>query len=73
MDRDEFHGRMRDLVDSLNLLIPSLAGGDEPFRVGRPSERLRLVLVVQIDEVQNRSPAVRQVLYELPRDTSGHR
>ena len=43
------------LVDGLNLLIPSLAGGDELFRAGRPSERLRLVLVVQIDEVQNRA------------------
>ena len=42
------------LVDGSNHLIPSLAGGDEPFRAGRPSERLRLLLVVQIDEVQNR-------------------
>ena len=41
-------------MDSLNLLIPSLVGGDEPFRAGRPFERLRLLLVVQIHEVQKR-------------------
>ena len=33
------------LVDCSNHLIPSLAGGDEPFRAGRPSERLRLLWI----------------------------
>ena len=31
-----------------------MACGDEPLQAGRPFERLRLLLVVKLDEVQNR-------------------
>ena len=39
---------------SPKLLIPSLAGGDEPPRIRRPFEWFRLLPVVQRDEIQNR-------------------
>ena len=35
-------------------LKPSLTGGGEPIRAGRPFERLRLFLVVQFNELQTR-------------------
>ena len=42
------------LVDCSSYLKPSLTGGDEPIRSGRPFERLRLFLVVQFNELQTR-------------------
>ena len=39
------------LVACPNHLEPSLSGGDQPVRAGRPFERLRLLLVVQRDEL----------------------
>ena len=42
------------LVACPNHLKPSLAGGDQPVRADRPFERLRLLLVVQRDELLNR-------------------
>ena len=44
----------RLLVVSFGHWIPSLAGGGQPLRSGRPFERLRLLLVVQLDEVLER-------------------
>ena len=37
-----------------NHLKPSLADGDQPLRAGGPFERLRLLLVVQLNEVLDR-------------------
>ena len=42
------------LVACSSYLKPSLTGGDEPIRTGRPFERLRLFLVVQFNEFQER-------------------
>ena len=42
------------LVVCSSHLIPSLASGNQPLRAGRPIERLRLLLVVQRDEVPDR-------------------
>jgi len=41
-------------VVNLNLSTPSLASSGEPRRIRHPFERLRLLLVVQLNEVQNR-------------------
>ena len=42
------------LVACPNHLEPSLSGGDQPVRAGRPFERLRLLPVVKLDEAVDR-------------------
>ena len=41
-------------MDCPKHLDPSLASGNEPIRVGRPFEQLCLLLVVKLDEFQDR-------------------
>ena len=53
-ERDSRNPTCQLLVACPNHLEPSLSGGDQPVRAGRPFERLRLLPVVKLDELLDR-------------------
>ena len=57
---------MDALVVNLNLSTRSLASSGEPRQIRHPFERLRLLLVVQLNEVQNRPHEILDGI-EMPR------
>ena len=60
------------LVAGPSYLIPSLVGDDQPFWACRSFERLRLLLGVQLDEVQKRCLEIIDEIVDIaPEPTAG--
>ena len=58
------------LVVYFSHLIPSLTGGDQPLRAGRPFERLRLLPVVKLDELLDRRHEILEGIVDAAPETA---